>query len=143
MFGVPGRQAAGRVTISRTGAASREDMDSGRPKVVLRGGTLNGEAAMLDTLTDESFTPHLGTPFRVEMGGATELELKLSLVSVLGGASGARGRRPFSLLFHGPLQPVLPQSIYRLKHPALGDLELFIVPLGPDPGGMRYEAIFT
>lgn len=97
---------------------------------------------MLETLTAESFTPHVDTPFRVEAGGP-ELEIKLSHVNVLGGASGSRDRRPFELLFHGPLRPILPQQIYRLQHAALGDLEIFIVPLGPDAEGMRYEAIFT
>ena len=65
------------------------------------------------------------------------------------GASGAF-RTPFSVLFHGPLEPVIPQGIYRLEHEKLGTLEFFIVPVGPtgtvgsaaaDPA-MRYEAVF-
>jgi hypothetical protein len=49
----------------------------------------------------------------------------------------------FSLLFRGPLEPVFPQCIYRLSHATLGGIELFLVPLGPDGQGMRYEAVFN
>jgi uncharacterized protein DUF6916 len=38
---------------------------------------------------------------------------------------------------------LLPQGIYRLYHPARGALDLFMVPLGPDPHGMRYEIVFN
>jgi hypothetical protein len=37
----------------------------------------------------------------------------------------------------------LPQRIYRLEHAALDPLEIFIVPIGPDAEGMRYQAVFT
>jgi uncharacterized protein DUF6916 len=98
---------------------------------------------MLDALTHESFRPHVGTPFRVGTeGSGTSLTLTLFEVTLLGGAGPAR-RQPFSLLFHGPRTPVLPQRIYRFEHEQMGDLEIFIVPIGPDADGMRYEAIFT
>jgi hypothetical protein len=57
--------------------------------------------------------------------------------------SGEEGRLPFSIVFLGPLEPVLPQRIYRFEHEALGTFELFIVPIGPDESGMRYEAVFS
>ncbi|MFN7117495.1 MAG: DUF6916 family protein [Saprospiraceae bacterium] len=28
-------------------------------------------------------------------------------------------------------------------HPNIGELYIFLVPLGPDAEGMRYEAVFT
>lgn len=37
----------------------------------------------------------------------------------------------------------VPQGIHRVEHEQLGSLEIFLVPLGPDQQGMRYEAIFT
>jgi hypothetical protein len=52
------------------------------------------------------------------------------------------GREPFSIVFRGPLEPVLPQRIYRFEHEALGAFELFIVPIGTDESGMQYEAVF-
>ena len=57
--------------------------------------------------------------------------------------SGNLRSEPFSLLFRGPLTPLLPQRIHRLAHPELGTLEIFIVPVGPDGAGQRYEAIFN
>jgi hypothetical protein len=53
-------------------------------------------------------------------------------------------------VFRGPLEPILPQGIYRLEHEHLGALELFIVPIGPNknansaegPTAMLYEAVF-
>jgi hypothetical protein len=35
------------------------------------------------------------------------------------------------------------RGIYRLHHPARGALDLFMVPLGPDACGMRYEIVFN
>jgi hypothetical protein len=52
-------------------------------------------------------------------------------------------RRAFSLTFAGPLKPILPQAIYRLENPAMGAMELFLVPLGPKNGACLYEAVFT
>jgi hypothetical protein len=37
----------------------------------------------------------------------------------------------------------MPQRIYRLQHEELGQLELFLVPIGPDADGMCYEAVFS
>jgi hypothetical protein len=59
-------------------------------------------------------------------------------------------RAQFAVVFHGHLEPVIPQGSYRLEHDQLGTLELFLVPIGPDnltdPGqdaqAMRYEAVF-
>jgi hypothetical protein len=49
----------------------------------------------------------------------------------------------FSLIFHGPREPARPQGIMRLSHAELGDDDLFLVPLGPDERGMRYEAVIS
>jgi hypothetical protein len=99
---------------------------------------------MLDTLTLESFTPHVGGAFRLSTPDGTALTLTLyeaqSLASPGTRADGdRRTREPFRLLFRGPALPILPQRTYPLEHAALGRLELFIVPIGPG----QYEAIFT
>ena len=36
-----------------------------------------------------------------------------------------------------------PQRIYRLRHDRLGAFEVFLVPIGPDAVGMRFEAVFA
>ena len=52
-------------------------------------------------------------------------------------------RRGFSAVFETDRPGLLPQAIYRLTHPELGALDLFLVPVGPRDGKMRYEAVFN
>jgi hypothetical protein len=102
----------------------------------------------LESLTAASFAEHLKTVFRLLTGGEP---LPLELVEVQRAsyadepaAVGPAGRRePFNLLFRGPRSPYARQGIHRLEHDELGTLEIFLVPLGPDASGMRYEAVFT
>ena len=98
---------------------------------------------MLDQLTVERFAALLHQTFRVRLD---DLALDLELVEAQGLKSHGRSagnRQPFSILFRGPLRPILPQRVYPLDHPALGVLEIFLVPVGPDDIGQRYEAIFN
>jgi len=94
----------------------------------------------LDEVEAATFEPHVGETFAL----AAEPEpLALVLESVTTLADRPGGRDPFSLLFRGPADPLLPQAIYRLEHAGLGALEIFIVPVGQDAAGTRYEAIFS
>ena len=68
--------------------------------------------------------------------------LKLAKTESAGQASGATGGA-FSLLFVAPAGPWLPQAIYPVTHPALGTMEIFLVPVGPVSGGNGYHAVFT
>jgi hypothetical protein len=96
---------------------------------------------MLEDFTLATFADRLGETFRAGKG-ADALELELVEATAAAGRQGA-GRVPFSLVFRGPLEPVLPQRIYRFEHHELGAFDLFIVPVGPDETGMRYEAVFA
>lgn len=73
------------------------------------------------------------------------LELIEATESTEPGGRGPAGqeRRQFSLVFRGPFEPMLPQLIYPLTHDELGSLDLFLVPIGPDQVGMRYQAAFA
>ena len=108
----------------------------------------------LETLTADDFLPYQGTLVRMsgrspERSFHQEFEVEVAEITEYPGTSGTF-RNPFSVVFHGPLEPVRPQGIYRLEHEHLGGLELFIVPLGPNeppvrgdaPTAMRYEAVF-
>jgi len=102
----------------------------------------------LAALESAAFAPFVGRSFRLHASDETVLEVRLSHVSeanpTTARAARERGHRaPFALLFHGPAAPVLPQRIYRIEEDELGALDLFLVPLGPDEHGMRYEAIFA
>jgi hypothetical protein len=89
----------------------------------------------------EDFEPRTGESFRLTAGD-TALDLTLSEVQRLGTALREGGA--FSLIFTAPAGgPIAPQAIYPLAHPALGPLELFVVPIQPKDGSNRYEVIFT
>jgi hypothetical protein len=108
----------------------------------------------LQALSAGDFRGYLGTRFRLTGGpaeGGSPTAVDAELVDVTEYAATAPGtfRAPFSVLFHGPLEPVLPQGTYRFEHDQFGALELFIVPIGPsEPAAsgkapaMRYDAVF-
>jgi len=104
---------------------------------------------MLNKLTAGDFAPHVNEMFHVSGASTGPFDMELTEVSVIGRAAGASGatagRQPFSLVFMGPGQSVLPQGICEIAHEQLGTLNIFLVPLGPDNDGkgMRYEAIFS
>jgi len=93
-------------------------------------------------LTLETFRPAVGQTFTVGEEGGTTVELLL-VEAVGADVSPQAARPPFSLLFHGPAEPFLPQATYRFEHGSLGVLGIFIVPLGRDEHGTTYEAFFA
>ena len=88
-------------------------------------------------LTFQDFEGRAGTTYDVVFPDGT---LPLTLHQVERLPQGAR-EDAFRLLFTGPVSPIMPQSIYKLR---LGEQvdEIFIVPIGQDAGGTQYEAIF-
>jgi hypothetical protein len=52
-------------------------------------------------------------------------------------------RTPFSLVFRCGKETPLPQGTYTVEHERMGTLEIFLVPIGPDEGGLCYEAVFN
>ena len=97
---------------------------------------------MLESLTSSDFLERVGEEFRVAAGNDAVV-LVLSEVTDLSRLESPSRRRSFSLIFRGPLRPLLDQRIWCLEHAALGRLEIFLVPIGPDASGMRYEAVFN
>jgi len=112
------------------------------------------DGSSLETLTAEDFRGAQGTRFRLAdgPGNGTPAAVDVELVDVTEHAARPAGtvRTPFSLLFHGPAEPVMPQGMYRLEHEHLDALELFVVPVEPagpaGPGRARavtcYEVVF-
>jgi hypothetical protein len=107
---------------------------------------------MLAELRSSHFAPLLNQTFLIcrdsadapGCGAAPALRAELIEVETLGSEENG-ARLPFSLIFRSAEPGALPQRIYRVEHPALGALEIFLVPLGAEPSGsgMRYEAVFT
>lgn len=92
---------------------------------------------MVGVLTLGDFAEHLHTRFLVAGEGDQEL--------VLTSATDLSNDRleQFSLVFTGKASPWLPQRLYRLTHAGMGEIELFLVPIGPVAAGMQYQAAFS
>jgi hypothetical protein len=97
---------------------------------------------MLDKLTIDDFKHRIGETFTATAAGGRTLTLTLTSVVVVNAAPDA-ARTPFSLEFRDEAQDHVPQQTLAVEHPEMGAFDLFVVPLGPGPEGMRYEAIFT
>lgn len=102
---------------------------------------------MSTRLTHALFAKHEGERFQVTREAQPSLEFELIEVSTLPSHADpddpVASKEPFSLVFRGPHDIVLEQRIYTLEHASLGKLEIFLVPLGPDKHGVRYEAVFN
>ena len=103
---------------------------------------------MVETLTLDDFAGHLEEPFAIDLGtdfpGLEPLVLTLIEAEPIETSQDLGERRaPFSLVFRGPGEPELAQRIYPLDNETLGRLEIFLVPIGREDEGMRYEAVFT
>jgi hypothetical protein len=96
---------------------------------------------MLEKLTREDFDSRIGDSFRLSLPSGEAMELRLLEAAEIGGTGKARS--PFSVVFRGPNEPVLPQAIYHLEHDGMGPLEIFLVPLSQGSDGVDYEAVFT
>jgi hypothetical protein len=98
----------------------------------------------LDQLGADDFSPLVGDAFALDAGEHGRLQLEL--VEVKPGpwpAGPTASRAPFSLTFRGPAEPVFAQQMLRLQHAGLGELAIFVVPLGRDDDGTTYEAVFS
>ncbi|HTI72650.1 MAG TPA: hypothetical protein VMF06_21925 [Candidatus Limnocylindria bacterium] len=103
---------------------------------------LKGNSLMLDTVTHESFLPHVGETFVLDFGAGRKAEVKLTRVNPLARVVGDR-RAPFALLFTGEHEGMAQQRIYEVTHAKLGGMKIFLVPIGRTTEGVVWEAIFN
>ena len=97
----------------------------------------------LSQLQSTDFVPYLNQTFTVRQKGIKPIALELILVTESQTDFRPGARQPFALYFLGPESPhYLLQNTYRLEHPAMGVLNLFLVPRAQQKGRMRYEVIF-
>jgi hypothetical protein len=99
---------------------------------------------MSDEFTLERFLPHVGEVFHVRVQESLAVPMLLSEITRLANdGSRVRRRQPFSLVFHAPAESGLEQQIYVVEKPGMEPFECFLVPIGPDRFGMRFEAVYT
>lgn len=86
-----------------------------------------------------TFSSHVGSDFMLATPTGA---LKMTLLSA-DQQPAPPGYESFTLVFCGPASPYLPQAIYLLQHDALGQNEIFLVPIRQDAQGLYYEAVFN
>ena len=97
---------------------------------------------MLESFNEGTFAPLLNTEFTLYPEPARAV--KVELVEVNGdGDQKVPGLERFSLVFRGPLKYMIQQQTVPLEHEALGLQHLFLVPVGREADGFRYEAVFN
>jgi hypothetical protein len=99
-----------------------------------------GFRLMLQDWTHELFAKHVNTNFVVQHPSLGDVTLELVAVSEL---RETPRQRMFSLVFRGPLEQPLEQGLRPLSHEAMGNDELFLVPIAREADGFRYEAVFN
>ena len=97
----------------------------------------------MHSFTVADFEPLVGQPFALDYPARAEV---LTLVRVIESPiPPVRDfERGYSLIFGGERRDVmLPQSTWRLRHATLGELDIFLVPIGRLPAGnFQYQAVF-
>lgn len=96
----------------------------------------------MTTLTRELFSDKVGQTWVIDEPGAPAIELTLAEVEALRNYAKLE-REPFVLLFTTRGDFVLPQRSYALRHAALGQMEIFLVPVGREGDVTSYEAVFN
>lgn len=97
---------------------------------------------MMENLNSRIFSEHLHSIFRSAVPNSNPLSLELIEVT-------EKDLSPqveqFSVVFRceDAQANAFPQGIHALEHDKLGKLELFLVPIGRDAKGLRYEAVFN
>lgn len=88
----------------------------------------------------ESFLPLVDSVFEVPSasGGATGTLLLISVQPLDGGGRPPELGRPFELVFRAPGTTLQPQGMVRLRHPAMGEFILFLVPIGREAEHIDY-----
>jgi hypothetical protein len=87
----------------------------------------------------ETYEPCVQEPFLYERDSGPALALVLTRAER---KHESPHRRCFSLTFEGP-DEYLRQGSYRLRHARLGEVDLFLVPVGKTGHGFQYQSVFN
>jgi hypothetical protein len=100
--------------------------------------TDDGGIPTVQDMTFDHFSGRVGKSFDVAVAGHN-LALILDVAQALPGSPRPGGA--FRLEFVGPVDPMLVQGIFPFE---IDDerFDIFVVPIGRDQDGMRYEAVF-
>lgn len=101
----------------------------------------------LGTLTCEVFQPHIGSRFTVSDESGADVQITLAAAGT-DEQSWARWmtRMPFHLLFDAPPEVTIPNEVFHLSHPELGEIgRVLITPIidSDRPGGRLFQVVFN
>jgi len=96
---------------------------------------------MLENINHKTFESLIGETVELKAGDVG-FQAEIESVSLLRQNPGL-ARQPFSVELQAKEPISHGQQMYRLSHPKLGELELFLVPVGPGKHGMCYEIVFN
>ncbi len=88
------------------------------------------------------FATRIGDSFSVEVGLPEPLEIVLFEARPLARRPSGR-REPFELRFRGAGPYCLNQWTHRLRNPAMGELDIFLVPIAREDDHFVYQAVFN
>lgn len=97
----------------------------------------------LINITFEDFAPYLHQTLQIRFNPEVVLDAELiDLVRL--DKFDELPRDPFSFILQtNQKQDYFPQATVIILHPVKGEIPVFLVPLGPDNIGMKYQAIFN
>lgn len=95
------------------------------------------------TLLIDDIKPLLNQKIIIRFSDAHRLSAEVIEVSNLKNFS-QLATEPFSFVLRTEQKnEYFPQAIYTIEHPTKGDISVFMVPIGFDTEGMKYEIIFS
>ena len=100
---------------------------------------------MLDKLTLDDFADKIDETFNCPLEDNEPVEFKLveAAHQNTSGPAADGMRESFSLVFTAPNEYRFEQGIFPLQHPELGNLDIFMVPVGEADDCIQYQAIFN
>jgi hypothetical protein len=88
----------------------------------------------------EEFEPHMGTTFQVWPAGMETVTIELMEVK----DKSTTALDSFSLLFRGSMDSAFRHNTHMVRHPVMGEMELFIGPVHTGKtDAVYYQAIFS
>lgn len=88
----------------------------------------------------EDFAAQCGSDFLLV---GEEPAVAMTLTEAAPGRRAGPSGRPFTLVFATTDTRLFDQQTFHLHHETLGDVEIFLVPIGEIDGRLSYEAVFN
>ena len=111
---------------------------------------LNTRSRFQERLSDYfQTTDGFGTPISLlllQINDLPEVKKRIEQSKLSTGEAKKLQEESFALIFRGPRELPLQQKIYTLRHPVMGEVEIFLVPVGrlrAEDAGRDYEAVFN